>query len=114
MATLGSSGVSTDDNVTGGSGAWVVRFDFTDGTKRWVAWSPNSQSYNLTGLTNVATVVRKCDVDLAVVLKAHAITLDGMEAASHEMEARHRADAELRLFKYFRMMQTRGDERRVP
>ena len=55
-ATLVATGVTNDDNVTGGSGAWVVRFDFADGTKRWVAWSPDNQGYNLTGLTGVASV----------------------------------------------------------
>jgi hypothetical protein len=55
-ATLVSSGVTNDDNVTGGSGAWVVRFDFAGGTKRWVAWSPNNQRATLTGLSNITSV----------------------------------------------------------
>jgi len=55
-ATLVSTGVTTDDNVTGGTGAWIVRFDFADGTKRWVAWSPDNQTTTLTGLTNVTSV----------------------------------------------------------
>ena len=55
-ATLVSTGTVTDDNVTGGNGAWVVKFTFADGTQRWAAWSPNNQGTTLTGLTNVASV----------------------------------------------------------
>jgi len=54
-ATLISQGVSNDDNVTGGSGAWVVRFDFADGTRRWVAWSPDGQTTTLSGLDGIQT-----------------------------------------------------------
>lgn len=72
-ATMVSMGVTNDDNVTGGSGAWVVRFDFSDGTKRWVAWSPNSQAYTLTGLTYVASV------NLTTVVPA-SVTTDGLTA----------------------------------
>ncbi|MEY2881199.1 MAG: hypothetical protein RLZZ15_3579 [Verrucomicrobiota bacterium] len=58
-ATLVSTGVTNDDNVTGGTGVWIVRFDFSDGTKRWVAWSTDNQSTTLTGLaaTGAATTV---------------------------------------------------------
>jgi hypothetical protein len=53
-ATLVSSGTTNDDNVNGGAGVWIVRFDFADGTRRWVAWSPDNQSTTLTGLGGVA------------------------------------------------------------
>ncbi len=53
-ATLVSSGVTNDDNTTGGSGVWIVRFDFANGTRRWVAWSPNNQSTTLAGLSGVS------------------------------------------------------------
>ncbi|MEY4488756.1 MAG: hypothetical protein RIQ79_1264 [Verrucomicrobiota bacterium] len=52
--SLVSVGTATDDNVTGGAGVWVVRFDFADGTRRWVAWSPNNQTATLAGLTGVS------------------------------------------------------------
>jgi hypothetical protein len=52
-ASLVSVGTATDDNVTGGAGVWVVRFDFADGTRRWAAWSPNNQTATLTGLTGL-------------------------------------------------------------
>lgn len=72
-ATLVSTGVTNDDNVTGGTGAWVVRFDFADGTKRWVAWSPDGQSTTLTGLTNVTSV------NLTTVVPA-TLSTDGVTA----------------------------------
>lgn len=61
-ASLVSTGTVTDDNVNGGAGAWVVRFDFADGSRRWVAWSPDNQPYTLSGLSgygalNLTTVV---------------------------------------------------------
>jgi hypothetical protein len=55
-ATLLSSGDGTDNNTSGGNGVWIVRFDFADGTRRWVAWSPNGQSTTLTGLSAAASV----------------------------------------------------------
>jgi hypothetical protein len=72
-ATLVSTGVTNDDNVTGGAGVWIVRFDFADGTRRWVAWSPDNQTTTLTGLTSVATV------NLTTVVPA-TVSADGVTA----------------------------------
>jgi hypothetical protein len=55
-ATLLAQGDGTDDNTSGGNGAWVVRFDFADGTRRWVAWSPNGSSLSLDGFSGVASL----------------------------------------------------------
>lgn len=55
-ATLLSVGDTTDSNTSGGNGVWIVRFDFADGTRRWVAWSPNGQTTTLTGLSSAASV----------------------------------------------------------
>ncbi|MEI8293978.1 MAG: endo-1,4-beta-xylanase [bacterium] len=55
-ATLLSSGDGTDSNTSGGNGVWVVRFDFSDGTRRWVAWSPDSRTATLTGISQAASV----------------------------------------------------------
>ncbi len=49
-ATALSFGNVTDDNTQGGNGVWVVQFDWPDGTRRWVAWSPDNQSFTLTNL----------------------------------------------------------------
>lgn len=55
-ATLLSTGDTTDSNTSGGAGVWAVRFDFADGTRRWVAWSPDGQRATLTGLSAAASV----------------------------------------------------------
>ncbi|MDQ7065951.1 MAG: PQQ-binding-like beta-propeller repeat protein [candidate division KSB1 bacterium] len=56
-----SFGEVTDDNTTGGDGVWVVQFDWPDGTRRWVAWSPDNQTYTLNHINatqiKVTTVV---------------------------------------------------------
>lgn len=53
-------GTITDNNNSGGNGVWVIRFT-VDGSKKWVIWSPDNQSYNLTGIAtdyiNVTSVV---------------------------------------------------------
>ncbi len=46
-AEILSLGTVNDDNASGGEGVWVVQFNWPDGTRRWVAWSPDGQSYNL-------------------------------------------------------------------
>ncbi len=69
-ARLLSSGTITDDNTSGGAGTWVVEFTFSGGTKKYVAWSPNAQSYSLTGLT------RQASATLTTVVPA-SVTTDG-------------------------------------
>jgi hypothetical protein len=38
------------DNLTGGGGQWAVRFDWNDGTRRYVVWSGTNLNYTLTNL----------------------------------------------------------------
>ncbi|MDQ7051872.1 MAG: T9SS type A sorting domain-containing protein [candidate division KSB1 bacterium] len=56
-----SFGEVTEDNNRGGDGVWVVEFRWPDGTRRWVAWSPDNQTFDLTQLhsaqLNVTVVV---------------------------------------------------------
>ncbi|HVU22691.1 MAG TPA: hypothetical protein VHE13_01110 [Opitutus sp.] len=54
-AALLATGVAVDDNVDGGTGIRVVRFPFADGTRRWVAWSPDHQNATLADLTGIAS-----------------------------------------------------------
>jgi hypothetical protein len=60
-ATLLSLGNVTTNNTNGGQGQWAVRFDWADGTRRFVAWSGTNLNYALTNLgTNsyrITTVV---------------------------------------------------------
>ncbi len=56
-----SFGEVTEDNTRGGNGVWVVQFDWPDGTRRWVAWSPDNRTFTWTNLSasqlSVTTVV---------------------------------------------------------
>ncbi|MFM2295075.1 MAG: hypothetical protein RLZZ350_1488, partial [Verrucomicrobiota bacterium] len=60
-ATQLALGNVTTNNASGGDGQWAVRFDWADGTRRFVAWSGTNLNYTLTNLaTNsyrVTTVV---------------------------------------------------------
>lgn len=60
-ATLLALGNVTTNNTSGGEGQWAVRFDWADGTRRFVAWSGTNLTYTLTNLTTnsyrVTTVV---------------------------------------------------------
>jgi len=47
-AEILSLGEVNDDNSSGGNGVWVVQFNWPDGTRRWVAWSPDLQPCDLT------------------------------------------------------------------
>ena len=42
-----SFGEVTNDNENGGSGTWVVKYNFSDGNSKWVLWSPDDRSYTL-------------------------------------------------------------------
>lgn len=70
-ARLVATGTITDDNTSGGAGAWVVEFTFAGGTKKYVAWSPDTQSYTLTGLTGMTSAT------LTTVVPA-SVTSDGL------------------------------------
>jgi hypothetical protein len=50
-AQLLATGLINDDNLSGGAGAWAVRFRCADGAHRYVLWSPDNQNHTLTGLT---------------------------------------------------------------
>jgi hypothetical protein len=56
-----SYGQAKDDTLNGGNGVWAIQFICIDGVKRWVIWSPDKQTYTLSGLTysavNVTDVV---------------------------------------------------------
>jgi len=52
-----SFGEVTEDNASGGNGVWVVQFEWSDGTRRWVAWSPDRRPYTLAALTASAVTV---------------------------------------------------------
>ena len=60
-ATPLASGNVTTNNNNGGQGQWAVRFDWADGTRRFVVWSGTNLNYTLTNLaTNsyrITTVV---------------------------------------------------------
>ena len=60
-ATLLSLGNVTTNNTNGGQGQWAVRFDWADGTRRFVVWSGTNLNYTFTNLaTNsyrITTVV---------------------------------------------------------
>jgi hypothetical protein len=54
-----ATGISTftnqTDNLSGGGGQWAVKFDWSDGTRRYVVWSGTNLNYTLTNLdTNAA------------------------------------------------------------
>ena len=54
-AHLLQSGNATTNLLTGGDGQWAVQFDWSDGTRRYVAWSNTNLNYTLTQLdTNAA------------------------------------------------------------
>ena len=42
------------DNTNGGQGQWAVRFDWQDGTRRYVVWSGTNLNYTLAGLDSNA------------------------------------------------------------
>ncbi len=42
-----SYGEVTNDNLAGGDGIWCVKFTFEDGSEKFVAWSPDEQTYSL-------------------------------------------------------------------
>jgi hypothetical protein len=60
-ATQLALGNVTTNNASGGDGQWAVRFDWADGTRRFVAWSGTNLNFTLTNLaTNsyrITTVV---------------------------------------------------------
>ena len=50
-AILLANGNATTNPTNGGQGQWVVRFDWSDGTRRFVAWSGTNLNYTLTNLS---------------------------------------------------------------
>ncbi len=42
-----SFGEVTNDNLSGGNGTWVVKYNFRNGESKWALWSPDNQSYTL-------------------------------------------------------------------
>ncbi len=70
-ARLLATGTITDDNTSGGAGAWVVEFTFSNGTKKYVAWSPDAQNTTLTNLTGMTSAT------LTTVVPA-SVTSDGL------------------------------------
>jgi len=52
-----SFGNVNDDNQQGGDGTWVVQYNWGDSLRRWVAWSPNRQSYLLQGLKSTQLTI---------------------------------------------------------
>ncbi len=42
-----SFGEVNNDNENGGNGVWAVKFNFTDGSSKYVLWSPDDSSYEL-------------------------------------------------------------------
>jgi len=56
-AQILSFGEVNNDNNQGGNGVWVVQFDWPNGTRRWVAWSPDNQSYVLNDLDSTNLIL---------------------------------------------------------
>jgi hypothetical protein len=52
-----SSGVTTDNNTSGGSGTWVVELSWPDGTRRWILWCPEGSAFTLSGLNRSQVLV---------------------------------------------------------
>ncbi len=67
-----SFGKVTNDNLNGGDGVWCVKFNFTNGENKWVAWSPNNESmtlqmpqFNLAEVTQIVPVYISSDGETA-------------------------------------------------
>ena len=61
------SGLTNDDNTTGGNGTWLIEFT-VNGTTKWIIWSPDNTQYTLTNLTSshlIATHVVPTTIDIA-------------------------------------------------
>ena len=52
-----SSGTINDNNNSGGSGLWVYKFSFADGSKKWVLWSTPNQVYEINGLIKTKATI---------------------------------------------------------
>ncbi len=51
-------GICGTNNLVGGDGQWAMQFDWSDGTRRFVAWSGTNLNYTLTGLDSNASPYR--------------------------------------------------------
>ena len=51
-------GNATTNNLAGGDGQWAVQFDWSDGTRRYVAWSGTNLNYTLNNLDSNASPYR--------------------------------------------------------
>jgi hypothetical protein len=49
VVQLLQTGTINENNTSGGNGVWVVKF-VVGGVNKWVIWSPNAQTYTLTGI----------------------------------------------------------------
>ena len=51
-------GTVTDNNTSGGDGRWAIEFK-VKGAPKWVLWSPNRQSYTLSGISTNRIIVTR-------------------------------------------------------
>ena len=52
-----SFGEVSNDNENGGDGVWAVKYFFPDYEEKWTLWSPDNQSFNLTGVHSNAVEI---------------------------------------------------------